>query len=54
MAEQTWKDKHLIELKKQKKNMEAQIEMDKARYAENIQTLKDITEVIEKLEAKQR
>jgi hypothetical protein len=52
MADQTWKDKHIEEIKKQHRIMVQQIELDKKLYAQNIQSLKDITEVLEKLGVK--
>lgn len=45
-----WKEKHLIDLKKELDLMEQQIELDKKIYLENINKKNDIKEVISKLE----
>lgn len=51
--EPTWKEKHVEDLKKQRRVLEQQIELDKKLYAQNLQTLKEMSDVIEKLGIKQ-
>ncbi len=45
----TWKARHIAELKKEKLVLEKQIELGKKTVNDNIQTLKEIREVISKL-----
>jgi len=50
MTEESYKKKHLHSLKKERDCMIGQIKLDQKIYEQNIQKLKDLKEIISKLE----